>query len=156
MRAIIDAALELRLIRHEIEASVAVVPTIFSQWSAIRAHFFKMGDYLRWLQADFRMHYKPISELQRVAEHDRNRQPDVWDAIRKLDSVRDLIADIDDESKNTRYYKDYFSNYEEALKLMIAASLHGALPPDPTARGAPQRLPADALGPGSPRHPGKR
>lgn len=97
MRALLDAGLELRMIRHEIDAA----------------------------------HSNEISELQVAAEQDRRRQVEVWDKIKRLPSVADLLKEIDTQSKDTQYYQQYFQNYETVLYGMIQASLQRHTPNRP-------------------------
>lgn len=123
MRALLDARLELRLLRHEINAAGPGVNPAFPRWPEIRDQLRKMEDYVAWLEKDFRKNSKGISELQLEAEKDRSRQGAVWERIRQLESVGDLLNEIDAQSKTTEYYQQYQLNYEATLDLMTRASL---------------------------------
>lgn len=69
------------------------------------------------------MHSKKLSELQVAAEKDRTRQSEVWDTMITIPSIADLLDEVDQKSKDTKYYKEYFVNYEYVLPLMLKASL---------------------------------
>jgi hypothetical protein len=125
MRAVVDAGLELRLLRHETDALGPETNPAFPKWPAIRHELRSMEDYFSWLQSDFRFHSKRLSELQRGAEDDRRRQSEIWQEIRKLDSVRDLLEEVDSGGPDTHYAKGYLKSYENAIRLMIQASIPG-------------------------------
>jgi hypothetical protein len=108
MRALLDASLELRLIRHEIDAiGPDETNGAFPNWPSVRAAIHEMEDYLIGVQKDFRTHSKKISELQLLAERDRGRQSEVWEAIKQIPSVIDLLAEIDAQSQTSQYYQQY-------------------------------------------------
>jgi hypothetical protein len=124
MRALLDAGLELRLIRHEIDAiGPDETNAAFPNWPSIRAVMHKMEDYLVGVQKDFRSHSKQVSEFQLVAERDRNRQGEVWEAIRQIPSVIDLLSETDARSQTSGYYQQYFLNYQTVITGMLRASL---------------------------------
>jgi len=124
MRGLLDASLELRLIRHEIDAAGPDASNAaFANWPTIRDGIREMEAYLGELQQDFRTHSKKVSELQIGAEQDRRRQGEVWEAIRQIPSIADLLAETDAQSQNTRCHQQYFLNYQTVITLMIQASL---------------------------------
>ena len=125
MRVLLDSSLELRLVRHEIEALGEDEANIaFPRWHPdIKKRFEKMEDYFLGIQRDYRMHSKKLSELQVAAEKDRTRQSEVWDTMITIPSIADLLDEVDQKSKDTKYYKEYFVNYEYVLPLMLKASL---------------------------------
>lgn len=153
MRAVVDAGLELRLIRHEINALGSDKNPAFAHWPDIRRHIRSMEEYIAWLQDEFRKHSKTLSELQVAAENERHRQSEVWEEIRNLESVRDLLEEVTDRSgpytreagPDTRYARQYLKGYETAMTLMIRASVLDPIPPEPrvdlvttlTAKGNP-------------------
>jgi hypothetical protein len=126
MREIVDAGLELRLLRHEIDAAGPGGNPAFPEWPEIREMFSRQGgmeQYIAWIHGEFRQHSKRLSELQVAAERDRSRQADVWDEIRKLPSVRDLLEDVDDGGRGTRFASEYLKSYETAMQRMVRAAL---------------------------------
>jgi hypothetical protein len=137
MRAIIDAALELRLIRHEIDALGAESNAAFAQWPEGRDSIRKMEKYIGWIVSDFRTNSKEASELQRRAETDRTLQPTVWQRIQGIDSVRDLLQEVDTGGEATRYAQEYLVAYGHALEMMIAESLSVPSPTVNTVSAAP-------------------
>jgi uncharacterized membrane protein YeaQ/YmgE (transglycosylase-associated protein family) len=123
MRQLIDAGLELRLVRHEIDALGGDEANIaFPAWPEIRAYFRPMDEYFGWLQQEFRGKSKILSELQAAAERDRSRQQEVWEEIRRLPSIVDLLAETNAQSRETRFYREYFVNYESILASMTRVS----------------------------------
>jgi hypothetical protein len=123
MHEIVDAGLELRLIRHETDAIGQDPNPAFPQWPTIRSEIHKMEDYVKWVVDDFRNHSKDLSELQRKAESDRKLQPKVWEQIGAIDSVRDLLQEVDAVDQDTRYAREYLKAHGNALVLMIMSSL---------------------------------
>jgi len=126
MREIVNAGLELRLIRHEIDALGPERNTAFEDWPQIREALRKMEAYIRWIVSEFRSNSKGLSELQRRAETDRSLQTAVWERIYSIRTVRDLLQDVDAAERNTRFAQDYLEPYQEALRVMIASSLSDA------------------------------
>jgi hypothetical protein len=123
MREIVNASLELRLIRHETDAIGPDRNPAFPDWEHIRNSIREMEEYLNWVVADFREHNKALGELQRRAENDRSVQKEVWDRIQSIDSVRDLLQEVDCHGQATRYSNEYLNGYETALRLMITSTL---------------------------------
>jgi hypothetical protein len=123
MREVVNAGLELRLIRHETDAIGHDPNPAFPAWPDISGEFRKMEEYVAWIVKDFREHSKKLSELQRKAESDRALQPMVWDQIAAISSVRDLLQEIDALNQTTRYASEYLQAYESAMRLMITSSL---------------------------------
>jgi hypothetical protein len=127
MRAIVDAGLELRLIRHETDAIGRDPNPAFPHWSYIEGEISKMETYMKWLVDDFRDLSKKLNPLQRKAESeselDREElQQEVWDIIGNSPSVRDLLQEVDAKSPATRYSREYLKAYENALHDMIQSS----------------------------------
>jgi hypothetical protein len=133
MREVVNAGLELRLIRHETDAIGNPNPA-FAAWDTIRGEIRKMEGYIKWLVDDFRAHSKALGELQSKAEADRQLQPMVWERIRALPSVSDLLYEIDTPNAKTRYAGEYLKAYEAAMQMMIKSSVIGSTP-DQTSGG---------------------
>lgn len=134
MLTFIDAKFELGAIRHEIDASNSAPNPPFSNIRQIREQLGVMEAYLEWVTKDFSRHKKELSEQQRLAEQQglspderARRQGQVWDAIRGLDSVADLIRDPDARPHATEEpsWAKYESGYGMALDLITRASLGG-------------------------------
>jgi len=123
MREIVNAGLELRLIRHEIDALGATRNAAFSDWPEVRGSIRRMEEYVGTIVSDFRARSKELSELQRRAESDRALQPQVWQGIASIESLRDLLQDAETAGQTTRYGTEYLAPYQEALRLMIGSSL---------------------------------
>ena len=93
MRVLLDASLQLRLIRHEIDAAGREKDNAaFPNWPSIRTEILKMESYFGTPQADFRNNSKKISELQLAAEKDLSRQGEVWETIKNQASIADMLA----------------------------------------------------------------
>ena len=141
MRAIIDAYLDLRAVRHEI-ANLGDEPNMaFSDWRRIQRSMREMEDYLSSVTAEYAgAESKAISELQIQAEHDRRLQSEVWDRLRNLPVMGDMLRERPDlrgpetEPIATRYYSGYMRPYGEALRMMRAEFLRAGLAsfPSPT------------------------
>ena len=123
MREIVNAGLELRLIRHETDAIGALTNPAFPDWPKIRDDIRRMEDYVRGVVQDFRDSSKRLSELQRQPEENRKLQPEVWRQISAVDSVRDLLQEVDGQVGETRYASAYLVAHEAALGRMINSSL---------------------------------
>jgi hypothetical protein len=143
MRGLVDASLELQLIRHEIDAiGPGVENPAFPGWPSIRDAIRGMEQYFRGIQTDWGRHSKRVSELQREAEKERSRkstvwkmfrakaeddrlaaQNKVWEDIKAISSVEDLLKASDASSQETKFHIEYLTNYQTALDLMVKASL---------------------------------
>jgi hypothetical protein len=123
MRQLIDAGLELRLVRHEIDALGGdEANAAFPAWPKIRSHFRSMDAYFGSLHQEFRERSELVSELQVIAERDPSRQHEVWAEISRMPTIVDLLAETDAQSRDTKFYKEYFVNYESILASMTRAS----------------------------------
>lgn len=122
MREIVNAGLELRLIRHETDAIGPERNPAFREWPRIRDAIREMEEYISWVAGDFRNHSKALSEKQQRAEMNRDLQSSVWDIILALDSVRDLLDGDGTGDEGTRYYTRYLGAHETALRLMVISS----------------------------------
>lgn len=122
MRAVVDAGLELRLIRHETDAIGRDPNPAFPEWLVIRGEIRKMEAYVAWVVNDFRGYNMELSQLQRKAETDRKLQPKVWERISAIPSVRDLVHEVDAIDQDTRYSTEYLKAYENALHWMLKSS----------------------------------
>lgn len=123
MREVVDAGLELRLIRHEIGAIGEDPNPAFPAWAQIEKALRSMEAYIKWVESDFRKNSKTVSELQREAERNRDLQPKVWERILEIPSIRDLLEEVDLSSQKTQYATAYLLSYNEAMKLMLRSSL---------------------------------
>jgi hypothetical protein len=50
----------------------------------------------------------------------------VWERIQGIDSVSDLLQEVDTGGTATRYSQEYFHAYGQALAMMLTASLTGS------------------------------
>ncbi len=101
MLAVIDVGLTLRMIKHQIDSSRVATEPPFPDYKKLVYLFTLMYDYTDWVTADFADLKKQLSERQRRAEksdlsdQERARLQDaVWDAIRELRSVADMLRSI--------------------------------------------------------------
>ncbi|SDY48057.1 hypothetical protein SAMN05661080_03608 [Modestobacter sp. DSM 44400] len=97
MLALIDTGLDLRMIEHEIASSDGV-DAPFPDHAELVALFKTMYGYTDWVTEDFAERKKELSELQRRAEEQHlpeeqraHRQAEVWNRIRELPSVADML-----------------------------------------------------------------
>jgi hypothetical protein len=96
MLALIDAANELRLVKHEIVlSSESVDDPPFPNFANIEWLLRRMYGYVDSLTADFAENKWKYGEKQRVAEDKRELLEPLWDELRALDSVKALLADFD-------------------------------------------------------------
>jgi hypothetical protein len=139
MRAVIDAYLDLRALHHEVDNFGIDGNAAFKEWGQIRDRMETMETYLGSLCAEFASDQsKDISELQVKAEKDRARQPEVWDRLRGLPVLGDMLQEAPDlhgsrkEVTATNFYASYMEPYGDALKLMRAELLRPAPSPPQT------------------------
>jgi hypothetical protein len=111
-RAIVDATLQLHVIRHEIAASSG------EQMAGVAEMIRGMEKYLKLFQADFTEISKPLSELQGRAEVERDLQDKVWEELQAIPSVRSLISEDPD-------FQDYVDHYNAVVGSLIRISLEG-------------------------------
>jgi hypothetical protein len=132
MRLIIDAGLELRLIRHETNAIGSKANPAFAEWPRICDRIDVMEQYIENLATEWRLNSKELSERQRRAEapslqaEERQRQQfDIWRDISAIKSVSDLLEETGDrESKlKTKFATKFIEPYNSAMGMMINASL---------------------------------
>jgi hypothetical protein len=127
MRAVIDAYLDLRAMRHEIENLGSNPNAAFGAWPQMRDHMRAMEAYLASLCEEFAgKQSKEISELQIEAEEQRARQGEVWERLRTLPVLGDMLQELPDsgptkpEPTETKYYDKYMRPYGEVIRLMRA------------------------------------
>ena len=132
MRAVIDAYLDLRAVRHEVDNPGVASNAAFCDWNEIRESMDTMEDYLGSLCEEFAGEASnKISEGQREAEQNRERQREIWDRLRELPVLGDMLLERPDRREpgttptKTNYYASYLKPYEEVLKLMRAQLLRG-------------------------------
>jgi hypothetical protein len=113
MRSLIDAALHLRVIRHEMAASPGA--ELADAVQGIR----RMESYLEAFQRDFRVNSKRVSELQGEAEKDRQLQGKVWKEIQAIPTVQSLLLEESD-------FENYIGHYNAVVGSLIRISLEGA------------------------------
>jgi hypothetical protein len=132
MLAIIDVGFELRVIKHEIVASSSTADPPFPTQSEqeIVKQLEEMGRYIDQVAEDFQENKKSLSEQQLHAEANElsaderdDRQRKIWEAILQVRSVADLINPDARRSDKKPSWAKYQLAHEEALKLMIQASL---------------------------------
>jgi hypothetical protein len=140
MRAVIDVYLDLRALRHEVDNLGINSNACFKEWGQIRDRMRTMETYLGSLCAEFASDQsKDISELQVKAEKDRARQPEVWDRLRELPVLGDMLQEAPDLHGSrkavtaTNFYTSYMEPYGDALKLMRAELLRPVPSPPQTA-----------------------
>jgi hypothetical protein len=105
MLALIDASNELRLIKHEIYlSSDGVSDPPFRDYTEIVWLLETMYRYTEFVTEDFAENKKRLSELQRRAEDDQiseegrgELQAKIWEELKGLPSVADLLADLDED-----------------------------------------------------------
>ena len=97
MVALIGARGELSTIYHEVGAALPIDAPQHKH-GAIYTELDRMGEYIGWLEDDFRNKKKALGEKQRKAEDEklpeaeRKQQQDaLWDELVSLDSVADLV-----------------------------------------------------------------
>ena len=130
MRTVIDSYLDLRAVRHEIDNLGLDDNAAFYDWRKIRGSMRDMEDYLASLTAEFAGdESKDISELQIQAEQDRSRQPEVWDRLRNLPALGDMLLERPNSREPgkqptaTDYYANFVKPYGEVLSFMRAQLL---------------------------------
>lgn len=133
MLAIMDAGYELRLLRHEIQASRRVPDPPLSDAPRLVNRISAMLDYIAWHQNGFSKNKQRLGELQRAAERDDDATGDerqqalreVWEAISGLDSVADLIADIGPRAipEGPVSWVKFQADYEMAIQYLTEAAL---------------------------------
>lgn len=137
MLEIMEAGYELRLMRHEIEASRRVPDPPLSNASRFVKRIGAMLDYIAWHQKDFSENKQRLGELQRVAERDDDARPDeereqrqqaleeVWAKISRLPSVADLIAEAGpgEHPEGPVSWAKFEADYEMAVQYLTEAAL---------------------------------
>jgi hypothetical protein len=99
VRAVLDAKLDLSLVRHEQESSKA-----FSKPYDMAAEIQKMEHYLKRIVDEWKKEYKNLP----------NPPDDAWDAIKALAALEDLRKG----DEKSLFAKDYLAGHKEALRLM--------------------------------------
>jgi hypothetical protein len=142
MRAVVDAYLDLRAMRHEIDNLGAEDNAAFGSWQEIRNDMRTMESYLAALCEEFAGEQsKEISELQIEAEKHRERQGEVWERLRALPVLGDMLEErpgmgaTKAQPPETEYYNKYMRPYGEVVGLMRAELLRGASAAALTAAG---------------------
>jgi hypothetical protein len=99
LRAMLDAQLELALLRHEYEST-----SVFTRWPQIREEINKMEQYLFMLIDEWREEYQHIPPPP----------ADPWPSLVELPALRDLrLAD-----QTSSFQRDYIHAYQEAIRVM--------------------------------------
>lgn len=143
MLAVINTGLTLRMIKHQIYSSRRLKEPPFPNYKELVYLFELMYDYTDWVTADFADRKKQLSEVQRQAEKSdlpgeerADRQDALWNGIRELRSVADMLRSISrvereqisrEERQSTR------AAIEQKLKALAGAE-NGAAPPMAEAR----------------------
>jgi hypothetical protein len=139
MRAVIDAYLDLRAVGHEIDNLGFEDNAAFANWPEISQAMDAMEQYLESLTDEFAgAQSRAISKLHAQAESDRTGRSEVWDALKDLPVLGDMLAE-EPRRRNekaerpagppskaeatTDYYASYLQPYGEAVKLMRAELL---------------------------------
>ena len=91
MDNVIDAYVDLRDVRHDIATSEVAGDPVFADWGKIQEGVGDMEEYLGRLTDEYVQQKKPLSELQRLAEADRDIQEVVWQRLSGLAWLGDLI-----------------------------------------------------------------
>ena len=122
MREVIDAGHDLRVVRHEIEASANFPkPQPFTE---IERRFIDdllgtMYGYVNRLDDEFREHNTRLSADQRDAE---------WEQLQKLQSVADLTRtrDVRPQPEGAKSFDGYLSAYEAVVNCIVRADAEEA------------------------------
>jgi hypothetical protein len=99
LRSIVDAKLELGLLRHQIEDTKR-----FEGWQEIGSEIKGMEEYLEPLITEWREKYLDLPLDTGAA----------WPVIRELPELKDLR----DAMEQSKFQSDYLSHYKKAIRLM--------------------------------------
>jgi ABC-type nickel/cobalt efflux system permease component RcnA len=99
LRAILDAQLELALLRHEYESA-----TVFTRWPQIREEINKMEQYLFTLIDEWRDKYQDIPPPP----------ADAWTVLKELPALKDLRL----AEQTSNFQLHYIHAHQEAIRLM--------------------------------------
>lgn len=99
VRAILDAKLDLSLVRHEQESS-----KVFTRPDGINAEIHRMEAYLERIVDEWRDRYKSLPDPPH----------DAWNAIKDLPA----LADLRTGDEKSLFDKDYLMGHKEVLRLM--------------------------------------
>jgi hypothetical protein len=109
---LIVAFIELRDIRHDERTATAAGSPAFRSWERICPAIQTMETYLRQLVDEFAMHNEELAELQIQADRDQSRQDEMWERLRALPCLGDLVSDAG------LRYGEFRSAYGNALTAM--------------------------------------
>lgn len=99
VRAVLDAKLDLSLVRHEQESSSA-----FTRPDNIDAEIWKMEDYLKGIVDEWKDQYMSLP----------SPPADAWDAIKALPA----LADLRNGDEKSLFANNYIAGHKEVLRLM--------------------------------------
>jgi hypothetical protein len=121
MQQIVDAGLDLRLIRHETEALGERRPLVFPEWSEILKAICAMEGYIDLIVLEFRARSAELREG--IAEARTTSRKETWRRIREHPAVADLLSEVGPDRASTRFNSDFNEPYNTALGFMITASM---------------------------------
>jgi hypothetical protein len=113
MKETIDAYLEIRRTRHEIEN---IADLAFRNWAPdIRNNIQAMEHYLEEVIAEFRASGAEILELDRKARRGWRGQAKVWRRISSLPRMEEMLAEHPSLGARSPFYVGYLEPYGKAL-----------------------------------------
>lgn len=116
MRLAIDARFELEQWCQDVRGV-----NVFDDWETIKTLVECMKAYLCTLETAYRDNYQELAKLQRAAELDETKRPEVWEAIKALPAMRDVLA-IDRPPPDSREFTTKFLEpYGHAMVAMKKA-----------------------------------
>jgi hypothetical protein len=127
---VIPAYTELRDLQHDHKTAVAAKQPIFVHETEISKGLQDMGDWFSALSKEFAENKKSLSELQRLAEDDRTRQDELWETMKLLPLLRDIVND-----EGPRY-GEFRKSYVTVLTIMRAELSVAGIP---SSRAKPPR-----------------